>query len=77
MIQTKTKDFMSTVRSVSCRFLFAQSTLRLERKIANNAIVSPYPSCSVVQYTMQSSAGQQELGAPSGSGRGWRKTVLG
>ena len=77
MIQTQTKDFMSTVRSVSCRFLLAQSTWRLERKIANNAIVSPYPSRSVVQYTMQSSAGQRELGAPFGSGRGWRKTVLG
>ena len=42
------KDFISTVRSGSCRFLRAQSTWRLERKNVNNGVVSPYPFRSVV-----------------------------
>ena len=42
------KDFISTVRSGSCRFLRAQSTWRLERKSVNNGVVSPYPFLSIV-----------------------------
>ena len=41
------KDFMSTIRSVSCRFWRAQSTWRLEQTV-NNGVVSPYPSRSII-----------------------------
>ena len=44
------KDFISTVRSLICRILRAQSTWRLEskKKSINNGVVSRYPSSSVV-----------------------------
>ena len=44
----ETKDFISTVRSVSCRFLRAQSTWWLECKSCKQQSCLPYPSHSVV-----------------------------
>ena len=48
-----TKDFISTVRSISCRFLRAQSTWKLESKNYkhSNGFVYCYPSRSAV-YTV-------------------------
>ena len=53
------KDFMSTVRSVSCRFLRAQSTWRLERK--NRKQWSCLPFCSVPRSGQQTRAAECTL----------------
>ena len=71
------KGFKSMIRSFSWRFLRAQSTWRLERKNHRQWSYNYPPNPPVLQYIMQSSAGQRQLSAPSGGRRGWRKTVHG
>ena len=68
------KDYISTVRSHSCEFLRAQSTQQLDSTDRKQWRLSPV-TIPILQYTMQSVAGRRQLTAPSGSDRGWRKTV--
>ena len=52
-VKINNQDFISTVRSVSFRFLQAPGSLRIVR----NGVVSPYPSPSVVYNTVVSGNG--------------------